>query len=116
MFKYREEKAALTLSLFIFNANCKAVSSHCNLSEVFFLMSSHIIRSKKFFKVVCRFVPGLKKYSVRFFRFAFSFQVHTLKTEFNDIVVWVEFHFLIISSLCWSPILFPPSSNTRHLH
>src|SRR5438128_2380045 len=59
-------------------------------------MSSHIISSGKFFKVVCRFVPGLQKYSACGFGIPFPFHVHALNTEFYYIVTWVEFHILKI--------------------
>src|SRR4030095_12448836 len=55
-------------------------------------MSSHIISSGKLFKVFCRFVPGSKKYSACFFRFALPFHLHALNTEFDNFVTWIEFH------------------------
>ncbi len=47
-----------------------------------------------FWQIYAARVPRPKKCFARFFRLAFVVQVHPLQTEFNDIVVRVEFHFL----------------------
>jgi len=46
----------------------------------------------KFFKIVGPLIPCFNKKFACFFWLAFPFQRHPLSTEFNNIVVWVDFH------------------------